>query len=531
MSRQTPYLQRRGNSLSFRIAVPPDLRHIVGGREITKSLSTANMSQAIPMALNYAACAKRMFGELRAAMSAPDNNDEQRQPPDLDKLRKVGQQAKQRIQLDDLKEQHYGELLEQRCEHLRELEQTKLTAENETLRHVLAGFKTLSIPTHSPAQENTPAPIAIAHAPTFKVVIDGFLDKYKKRNKPAMLKKHQPVLMMLLDVVGDKPIHNLLQADINAFFDLLDKLPPRWSDACRKEGLTVRQLAELEHDVTLGPKSFYDTYIASVRPFLIAAKKDWQDQGFPLGLTTDGIEYLGDREEGEDKQRAFKQAELKRLFEGAEMRGFASDQAQAHRYWLPHIGLFTGARVNEICQLNPQMDILQDTETGTWYLWITKETEGDTRIRKSVKTDDARKVPIHKKLIELGFLKYVELVKSTGAKLLFPEWKPINRRASGEAEKWFRQFLRDANLRDETPKHNILGMHAFRHTLLTYGAIQKPPLSLFCITGHTQDELPIHASGAGKAYLTLSLLSPLHDRAALLDQLDYGLNFFVPKST
>ena len=70
MSRQSPYLQHRGYGLTFRIAVPPDLRLIVGSREITKALPTANKILAVPIALEYAAYAKRMFGELRAGFNA-----------------------------------------------------------------------------------------------------------------------------------------------------------------------------------------------------------------------------------------------------------------------------------------------------------------------------------------------------------------------------------------------------------------------------------------------------------------------------
>lgn len=510
MLRQAPYLQRRGYGLTFRIAVPPDLRQIVGAREITKALPTTDKSQAGPLALEFAACAKRMFCELRAGMAAPD----------MDKLRDVSRLAKHKIQIADLKEQHFDEQVEQHREHLRE--QAKLQAVNKSLMTVLAGF------------QRSPAPIASAtptklSAPLFQTVIDGFLSKYQREKKPAMFKKHKPVLNMLLDVVGNKPITDLKQADINEFFELLGHLPPRWGDECRKRKLTIKELASIEHEETIGPKTFKETYIASVRPFLTAAKKDWQDQGFPLGLTTVGIEYIGDREEGESKQRAFKPPELKRLFEGPEMKAFSNEPGQAHFFWLPTLGLYTGARVNEICQLNPQTDIFQDEESGAWCMWITKETEGDPRIRKSVKTGDSRKVPLHRKLIELGFVEYVKGVKLSGAKLLFPDWQPINARASGEAEKWFRQFLRDTGLRDETPKACILGMHAFRHTLLTYGAMQKPPLSLFGITGHAQGDLPIPADGAGKGYLTVPMLSPLSDKAALLDRLDYGLTFFKPK--
>ena len=64
---------------------------------------------------------------------------------------------------------------------------------------------------------------------------------------------------------------------------------------------------------------------------------------------------------------------------------------------------------------------------------MTKDTEADPGIVKSVKTGESRKVPIHKKLIELGFLEYASSVKARGAKRLFPAWEPTRKRASGIA--------------------------------------------------------------------------------------------------
>jgi hypothetical protein len=64
----TPYLQRRGFGLTFRIAVPTDLRKRLGGREITKALKTTDRSVAIPLALSLAAQAKVLFNELRGRM-------------------------------------------------------------------------------------------------------------------------------------------------------------------------------------------------------------------------------------------------------------------------------------------------------------------------------------------------------------------------------------------------------------------------------------------------------------------------------
>ncbi|WP_176669175.1 site-specific integrase [Comamonas testosteroni] len=380
------------------------------------------------------------------------------------------------------------------------------------------------------------APVAPAAplkpAPTLGGVVDAFLAQYEKRagvtkDGRAMLKKHQKALPLLVELIGDKPVNELQQADINEFFSIVNALPPYWSDKCERRNLSVRELAALEHDETIAPKTFKESYVGCVRPFLEAAQRDYGDQGFPLTLTTKGIKYLGDVDEGASKQRAFKHHELQHLFAGAELQAFAADPKQHAKYWLPTLGLFTGARVNELCQLNPQVDILQEPETGIWYLWITTESEADSGIEKSVKTGESRKVPLHKKLIELGFLDYVSRIKASGAKRLFPVWKPApDGKASPAAEKWFVRLIKKTGLRDETPKAQLVGMHSFRHTFLSYGTASKPSLNLGPITGHRQIAPGVSAVQAG--YNDKSITDKLEDGQALLNQLDYELEFFKP---
>ncbi|MEF2062391.1 DUF6538 domain-containing protein [Comamonas sp. GCA5] len=530
MPRLAPYLQRRGSGFTFRISVPPELRQLIGAREFTRALSETNHEAASPTALEFAAAAKRLFYEVRAMTGREINHD--RLQLVVAKLRRKldREDAEERVQ--EVERLHALEL--QRLERLREdaVRVARLEAENAAL---LKALEAQQRPIHVEVAQAVPAEqplVATAltppakQAPTLRAVVDAFLAQYEKRGKPQMLKKHRPALNMLVEVVGDKPVNELRQADINEFFDVLTVLPPRWSDQCRKLKLSVRELAELEHEETIGPKTFQDSYIASVRPFLEAAQRDYGDQGFPLTLTTKGIEYLGDQEEDVNKQRAFKPAELVRLFAGPELQGFAADPTQHDKYWLPMLGLFTGARVNELCQLNPQMDIVQDAESGVWHLWINAVTEADKGIRKSVKTGDSRKVPVHKTLLALGFVEHVTRLKAAGARRLFPSWKPSKGRASGEAEKWFRQFLRDVGLWDDTPKAKLLGMHAFRHTLLSYGTASKPSLNLGSITGHAQVVPGVSAVQAG--YNDESITNKLEDRQALLDQLDYGIEFVAP---
>ena len=227
-------------------------------------------------------------------------------------------------------------------------------------------------------------------------------------------------------MVGDKPLNKLRQTDILHFFDVFQLLPPRWKDISRQRKLTVMQVAELGLP-TIGPGTFDGTYKAAVTPFIEWSSTHWQDVGFPTTLTTNKISYTGPREEGEMQQRAFRLNELKLLFAGSEMQNFANYPEEAHRFWFPHVGLFTGARGNELCQINPQVDIRKDKDTGIWFFYITEDSESHAEVVKAVKTDKSkRKVPIHSTLINLGFLDYVHWVRGKGDTLLFEKFHLVS---------------------------------------------------------------------------------------------------------
>ncbi|MCC2682130.1 MAG: hypothetical protein K0S36_1694 [Nitrosospira multiformis] len=54
MSRKILYLQRRGDSFSFRAAHPDEFQAMTGKREFTKTLEIGDKSLAIPKALMLA---------------------------------------------------------------------------------------------------------------------------------------------------------------------------------------------------------------------------------------------------------------------------------------------------------------------------------------------------------------------------------------------------------------------------------------------------------------------------------------------
>lgn len=319
--------------------------------------------------------------------------------------------------------------------------------------------------------------------PTLGKLVERFL-READHTKP-MFKKYSSVLPLLVELIGDKPCEEMKQRDLTDFCRALCRLPPRWRDMVRQRKATVKSLVESEHEQTISPKTYEDTYIAALRPFLKDAILTFGDQGFPRHLTLDGVKYSGTEKAGQDKQRPMTAQEIKTLFEGDYLTKARSNPDTEHEFWLPLVGLYTGARVNEVCQLNPQTDIRQ--EEGIWVFDITDESGTDERVRKSVKnTVSKRLVPLHDKLVEAGFLTYAGRMKEAGAKLLFPQWAPSMGTASAGAREWFSELLKKLGLRDDTPGRKLTGYHAFRHTMENR-AYNLEVVSIGAITGHAEN--------------------------------------------
>lgn len=108
--------------------------------------------------------------------------------------------------------------------------------------------------------------------------------------------------------------------------------------------------------------------------------------------------------------------------------------AHAFKFWIMPLSLFTGMRLNEICQLQTA-DIFE--KEGGWVISIN-----DNGNNKSLKTESSRReLPIHQALINMGFIDFVKLVISkqkSKRSQLFPElsYKPMHR-YSREATRFF----------------------------------------------------------------------------------------------
>ncbi|BCV28929.1 hypothetical protein TUM3811_27890 [Shewanella algae] len=151
-------------------------------------------------------------------------------------------------------------------------------------------------------------------------------------------------------------------------------------------------------------------------------------------------------------------------------------------YWLPILAYLTGARLNELCQLY-KADIFE--QDGIWVMRIDDRFEG----QKLKNLASRRLIPLHSKLVELGFVNFVQ---SQQHKRVFPEL-PNGRDGYGmTASKWYGRFKAKLGF------SKGYDFHSFRHTVATqFKRQQVSHITAGEILGHTQNNITYDRYGKG----------------------------------
>jgi len=319
-----------------------------------------------------------------------------------------------------------------------------------------------------------------------RLTLGGVIERHLKTIKQSgYTRKVERCLILFREMVGaDTPVASIRQLHVTDFLRDICRLPSDWATRFDRGLATIPEMLASSPGEVMSPTTYKDNYRAPLKAFLRDARRDYGDEGFPA-LIVDGVEYVGDREAGEDEQRALTIPELQKLFEGSGFAAVAADSEQEAMYWLPILALYTGARPRELCQLNPQCDF--GTVEGIPYLDFDKTSPAGQGVVKTIKTGEARRIPLHPELVRLGFPEYLNRMKGQGADRLFPTFRVKKGNPFEVAGALFTDFLKAEGLYDNAapPGRQVLGMYVMRKSFITHASNQRVVSRE--ITGHSDD--------------------------------------------
>lgn len=288
---------------------------------------------------------------------------------------------------------------------------------------------------HVPVQDFAPEPEAEIYDPSLMATVTRLNEAKTLQQKQETGKDHVPETMAKLRLVTARlfllitkvsDVRQVRQAHLSKFRDMLQKQPKSWGkgpkDAQMSWDQVMARAGTLPADQVGLAISTINRHLDVFAQILARA----EDDGIALDPKLNIKKLrLREKKRSRDKRTGFSETDLNHLFRHTIWTGCKSGRfrntpgkriIKDGLYWVPLIAAYTGARREEISGLQPS-DIKE--EDGILYFDIA---ENDNRGVKSLAGE--RRVPIHERLKELGFMAHVEAMRRRKSHDLFPELRP-----------------------------------------------------------------------------------------------------------
>lgn len=300
-------------------------------------------------------------------------------------------------------------------------------------------------------------------------------------------------LKLLTELLGaETGVKTLSRPDLIKCLEQLQRVPKNKNKLVAYKTKSIKEILAMDipEDARMSATSIKHHMELLSTLFKFAVRSDYLDKNYAEGLAPKI------KTKASEERQVYERDDLQRIVDFTFKR-----EKEPSKKWIPLLAMYTGMRLEECCQLYKR-DIQKID--GIWCVQVYDADE------QSIKTKAGfRRVPIHSQLIKLGFLKYVQSVKSERL------WSELKRGRDGYSDafgKWY-QRLNRGYITDNKKKV----FHSFRHTVVTTLVNNE-------VQDSTIKEIIGHSIEGVTRNRYAKALPPSITKKAI-ETLDYGLGF------
>ena len=235
--------------------------------------------------------------------------------------------------------------------------------------------------------------------------IKTFIDRKKVEGKSIKeIERDNKILEEFVEIVGDFDFSRVTKKEVSYYIDVQTKLPPNRKKSQKYRDLTIKQVMELN----LSQKETQTPQNINKRLSKLSVFGNWGvRQGLLLTNPFSGMKFLVKKQP--NRRQPFTTDDLKKILKPETYLNWTINFEHPYKihkvnnklpyYWVFLLGIFSGMRTNEMCQL--RLSDLKKVDK-IWFMFVEDSENTKVKTESSI-----RKIPLHPQLIELGFIDYV----------------------------------------------------------------------------------------------------------------------------